>query len=487
MIIHANMVPLFALTMLVGAVVMAYAFSQMRRITEDEPRASVSAGVGASSNFVTRLSAYMNPMVVIGALLGAVVGFAGPMIFMLPLQSCTFEAEREPLDMAFGVVLFLLGAVLLLAGVRWASRLFLDREAAKALTAGQTTLGTFNIGWWVPALLLMPTIVILVVFLYYPLVETFRLSTLLVRLGAPRTIFRCVQNFTGLLEPNGFDPVSLALLLGVVIAVLAYRPLKAAGGFEFRATVIYGAAVFIVFLLLSRVIEEDYAEVLFNTLFISASIVIFGLILGLATAYLAYQPVRGAFIYRTLLIWPYAMSPAIAGIIFFVMFDPVAGVINHIIELLGGQGADWIRDPWLARFAVILTSVWKTLGYNILFYIAGLQTIPPDLVEAASIDGANVWQRFRNIIIPSLSPITFFLIVTNLTYAFFSIFGTIDFLTRGGPTGATSVAIYEVYQIGIRAKDLGGAAAQSLVLFIMVIGVTVFQFRTSGRRVTYGA
>ena len=169
------------------------------------------------------------------------------------------------------------------------------------------------------------------------------------------------------------------------------------------------------------------------------------------------------------------------------MFDPVSGVINHGIELLGGQGADWIRDPWLARFAVIVTSVWKTLGYNILFYIAGLQTVPRDLIEAASIDGANAWQRFRNITIPMLSPITFFLIVTNITYSFFSIFGTIEYLTRGGPVGATSVSIYEIFDIGIRSKDLGAAAAQSIILFILVIGVTVFQFKTKGSRVTYGA
>jgi sn-glycerol 3-phosphate transport system permease protein len=281
-------------------------------------------------------------------------------------------------------------------------------------------------------LLLAPTLAILTVFLYYPLLETFRLSTLLARLGAPRTRFQCVSNFTSLISP-------------------------------------------------------EYGEVLFNTFFIATTIVVVGLILGLAIALLAFQPVRGANIYRTLLIWPYAISPAIAGIIFFVMFDPVAGIINHFIEQLGGTGLEWIRDPWLARFAVIITSIWKTLGYNILFYIAGLQTIPSNLLEAAAIDGANLWQRFLNIIVPGLSPITFFLIVTNITYAFFNIFGTIDYLTRGGPAGATSVSIYEIYLLGIRSKDLGRAAAQSLVLFLLVVIVTILQFRTSGRRVSYGA
>ncbi|MFC1960487.1 carbohydrate ABC transporter permease [Chloroflexota bacterium] len=486
MIIHANMIPFFALTILIGAAYMAYTYDRMRRANEEALAVTEKAENGPPAATPARFGGNIRRIGVAGALIGAAVGFLGPLIFMVPLQSCTFEAERDPIDQGFGLFLFFLGTALLLVGVKYATQFYLNRDRRSLLT-DQTTMGTFKARWWAPLLLLAPTIFILIVFLYYPLIDTFRLSTLLVRLGAPRTIFRCVDNFTELLQPGGFDVVSLALFLGVVIAILAYQPLKNSGGFALRTTLIYGAAVIIGLILLSRIIEEDYAKVLFNTFFISAAIVIFGLGLGLAVAYLAFQPVRGAFIYRTLLVWPYAMSPAIAGIIFFVMFDPVAGVINHIIELLGGQGVDWIRDPWLARFAVIVTSVWKTLGYNVLFYIAGLQTIPSDHVEAASIDGANAWQRFRHIVVPALSPITFFLIVTNLTYAFFNIFGTIDFLTRGGPVGATSVAIYEIYQIGIRSKDLGGAAAQSLVLFIMVIGVTVFQFRTSGSRVTYGA
>ena len=403
MIIHATMIPFFIITAGVGAAYLAHRFQRQQR------------------------------SVVVGGIAGAVAGLVGPWFFMLPLSSCTFEPERESIDYAFGVGLFALGALLAIWGAYWLLQLLSNRDrAADLLLSGQSTAGTFKSTLVVPVILLTPTIAILLIFLYFPVVDTFRLSTLLVRLGAPRTRFQCVANFTSLLDP-------------------------------------------------------DYYEVLFNTFFIAAAIVIVGLIFGLAIAYLAYQPVRGASIYRTLLIWPYAISPAIAGIIFFVMFDPVAGVINHVIRLLGGEGLEWIRDPWLARFAVIVTSVWKTLGYNILFYIAGLQTVPKDLQEAAAIDGANAWQRFRNVVLPALSPITFFLIVTNITYAFFNIFGTIDFLTKGGPAGATSVSIYEIVQLGIRQKDLGRAAAQSIVLFILVIGVTWFQFRTSGRRVTYGA
>jgi len=457
MTFYSNMLPVFIVTAVAGALYIASIFQQFKR--------PVIYGIG----------------------IGAVAGLVGPMIFMTPLDSCTFEAGREPIDFWFGIVLFVLGATLLLAAVRWAVNFWLSGEKMADLVEDQTSMGVYKTSPLIPALLLLPTIIILTFFLYYPLIDTFRLSTLLVKLGAPRTVFRCVSNFTSFLEPSGFDNTALALALGLVIALLAYQPLKDAGGFELRAVIIYISAIVIAAMLLNRIIEPEYREVLFNTFFIAAAIVILGLMLGLAIAYLAFQPVKGAFVYRTLLIWPYAISPAIAGLIFFVMFDPVSGMINHIIELLGGTGLDWIRDRWLARAAVIITSVWKTLGYNILFYIAGLQTVPRDHIEAAHLDGANAWQRFRHVVLPALSPITFFLIVTNLTYAFFNIFGTIDFLTKGGPVGATSVSIYEIVELGIRHKDLGRAAAQSIVLFLMVIGVTVFQFRTSGRRVTYGA
>ena len=373
----------------------------------------------------------MSKSLVLGSVLGAVLGGIGPLLLMIPLNFCTYEEGRERIDVILGLVLFAVGAWIAIGIALWILNLIFDRETRARIAAETSSAGAFRSTFLTPLLLLAPTLVILTVFLYYPLLDTFRLSTLLARLGAPRTRFQCVSNFTSLFS-------------------------------------------------------QDYAGVLFNTFLIATTIVVVGLILGLAIALLAFQPVRGANIYRTLLIWPYAISPAIAGIIFFVMFDPVAGIINHFIKLMGGQGLEWIRDPWLARFAVIITSIWKTLGYNVLFYIAGLQTVPKNLLEAAAIDGANVWQRFRNIIIPALSPITFFLIVTNITYAFFNIFGTIDYLTRGGPAGATSVSIYEIYLLGIRSKDLGRAAAQSLVLFLLVILVTILQFRTSGRQVTYG-
>lgn len=141
----------------------------------------------------------------------------------------------------------------------------------------------------------------------------------------------------------------------------------------------------------------------------------------------------------------------------------------------------------MAILAVVLASVWKSLGFNILFYIAGLQNVPNDLREAAAIDGANTFQRFWLITVPLLSPITFFLVITNVTYAFFDLFGTIDTMTAGGPVGATTTLIYRIYQQGFTEGRVSYAAAQSVILFLLVIGITYLQFRTTARRVTYGA
>ena len=168
-----------------------------------------------------------------------------------------------------------------------------------------------------------------------------------------------------------------------------------------------------------------------------------------------------------------------------MVFNEASGVMNHLIRAGGGTPVQWLQDSTIAPWTIIAASVWKSMGFNILFYIAGLQNVSKDLTEAAAIDGANAFQRFRRVIIPMLSPITFFLVVTNISYAFFDTYGTIDFLTRGGPADATSTMIYRVVDDGINQRDLGAAAAQSLILFMIVIVITLIQFRTSGRRVNY--
>lgn len=315
------------------------------------------------------------------------------------------------------------------------------------------------------------------------------LSTQLVRLGAPQSVDRCVANFTELIGPRSPVTTFAVLLLTIGLfgaaSFIARRGTAAATRWSARLSTL-GVAGVLGFLTLLW--TASYQRVFLVTLIISAGTVVIGLAVSLAIAYLAYQPIRGAGIYRTFLIWPYAISPPIAGLIFFVMFDPNAGIIEHWLNLAFGIDLpNYRQNAQLAQLVVILASVWKTLGYNLLFYIAGLQTVPTDQLEAAMIDGANAWQRFRFVVIPALSPITFFLIVTNLTYAFFDTFGTIDYLTAGGPAGATSVAMYQIYQVAIPGRDLGRGAAQSLLLFLGVVALTMWQFRSTGRRVSYGS
>ncbi|GAB4553187.1 MAG: hypothetical protein OHK0023_22000 [Anaerolineae bacterium] len=365
----------------------------------------------------------------VGAVIGAIGGGIGGQLFMLPLNYCTFEAERKPLDVVIGLVLVATGAAVVLLTLRWLLVVLPSNRTDGS--HGQSGLFRGSITPW---LLLLPTLIILVLFLYYPFLDTFRLSTQLARVGAPRTVFRCVDNFSSLLN------------------------------------------------------ETRYINSVAVTFVIAAATVILGLLLALLIASVAYQPIKGANIYRTLLIWPYALSPAVAGIIFYMIFNQTAGIANALVEsLFGGNGLQWLSTPGLAILVVVLASVWKTTGFNILFYIAGLQNVPNDLREAAAIDGANVIQRFWRITVPMVSPITFFLIITNTTYAFFDIFGTIDTLTTGGPAGATTVMIYRIYEQGVTEGNIGIAAAQSVILFILVIGLTLLQFRTTGRRVNYGA
>jgi sn-glycerol 3-phosphate transport system permease protein len=370
-----------------------------------------------------------NGDMLLGAGIGALGGALGSLVFMIPLDFCTFEVERETADYVFGVILVIAGMMIVLSPLNW----FISRRlSGQSFVSTQTTRGTFK-GVIAPALLLIPTIGILLTFLYYPSLETLRLSTLLARLGARREVFVCVDNFTRL------------------------------------------------------VTDQTYAAIAIRTLWISAAIVVIGLTLSLLIATMAYLPVKGASIYRTLLIWPYAISPAVAGIIFLLMFNPTGGIINHFTQQITGTALGWTNDPKVAPWTVILASVWKSMGYNILFYIAGLQNVPQDLLEAGAIDGANVRQRFLHIVIPQLAPITFFLIVTNSTYAFFETYATIDYLTPGGgPLQSTTTMMYNVVQLGIDNNDLGKAAARSIILFVMVIGFTIIQFRSGGRRAGAG-
>ena len=293
-------------------------------------------------------------------------------------------------------------------------------------------------------LLLTPSLVILTLFLYYPALQSFVISLYRSNLILGTRRFIGLENFE-------------ALLTGPLAPM--------------------------------------YRQVIAQSLIFSVAVVGLGLSVSLALAILANQPVRGARVYRLLLIWPFALSPAVAGVIFSFLFNPEVGAVNQLLDWALGIKPRWLDTPVLAFGLVVLASIWKNIGYNIVFYLAALQNIPGSLTEAAEIDGANAWQRFWSITFPLLSPMTFFLVFTNLTYSFFETFGLIDILTRGGPVGPvpfdnaglTTTMIYRLYGDGFGGNgNLGFAAAQGVVLLLTVAAITVLQFRYGSRNVQYG-
>jgi sn-glycerol 3-phosphate transport system permease protein len=209
-----------------------------------------------------------------------------------------------------------------------------------------------------------------------------------------------------------------------------------------------------------------------------------GLVIALALAVFADRVVRGAGAYKTLMICPYAIAPAIAAVLWMFLFNPTLGVIAFWLKR---SGVDWnyLLNDGQAMLLVVIAATWKQISYNFLFFLAGLQSIPKSLIEAAAIDGAGPGRRFATIVFPLLSPTTFFLLVVNVAYAFFDTFAIIDAATSGGPGQATEILVYKVYKDGIKGLDYGGSGAQSVVLMTIVIVLTVAQFRYVERKVNY--
>jgi sn-glycerol 3-phosphate transport system permease protein len=209
-----------------------------------------------------------------------------------------------------------------------------------------------------------------------------------------------------------------------------------------------------------------------------------GLVTSLTLAYFADRAIRSALVFRTLLIWPYAVAPAIAGVLWMFLFNPSIGIITWWLSRIG---VDWnhLLHSGQAMTLVVITAVWKQISYNFIFFLAGLQAIPRSLIEAAAIDGAGHWRTFRSIVVPLLSPTLFFLLVVNIVYAFFETFAIIDAVTAGGPGKSTEILVYKVYSDGFKGLDLGGSAAQSVILMVIVIALTFVQFRFVERRVRY--
>jgi sn-glycerol 3-phosphate transport system permease protein len=227
-----------------------------------------------------------------------------------------------------------------------------------------------------------------------------------------------------------------------------------------------------------------YLDSMLVTAAFSVSVSVLALLSALFLAVQADRVIHGEMAYKTLLIWPYAVAPAVAGVLWLLLFNPTLGVLPFMLR---GFGYDWnhVLNGGEAFALVVIAAAWKQISYNFLFFLAGLQAIPKSMIEAAAIDGARAAKRFWTIVFPLLSPTTFFLIVVNIVYAFFDTFGIIHAVTQGGPAGATNILVYKVFNDGFIGLDLGGSAAQSVVLMAIVIALTVFQFRYIERKVHY--
>jgi sn-glycerol 3-phosphate transport system permease protein len=283
-----------------------------------------------------------------------------------------------------------------------------------------------------------------------------------------------------------FLPYALLLPQIVITIVFFYWPASQAVWQSFLLQDAFGLQTSFVWLdnyreLLS---QPDYYRTIVTTLFFSGAVALLSLSCALLLATQADKSLAGAGVYRTLLIWPYAVAPAVAGVLWAFMFQPSLGVLARGLR---DMGIDW--NPLLngnhAMTMVVLAATWKQISYNFLFFLAGLQSIPKSVIEAAAIDGAGPMRRFWTIVFPLLSPTTFFLIVVNIVYAFFDTLGTIDAMTGGGPAKATETLVYKVYADGKLGGDLGGSAVQSVILMVIVIGLTAVQFRYVEKKVTY--
>ena len=230
--------------------------------------------------------------------------------------------------------------------------------------------------------------------------------------------------------------------------------------------------------------DPNYVSSFKITMVFSALVAFLGLAISLLLAVCADLVLRGASAYKTFLIVPYAVAPAVAGVLWMFIFNPTLGVLSYVMRMFG---IDWnyLVDADQALTLLVIAAVWKQVSYNFIFFLAGLQAIPKSLLEAAAMDGAGPFRRFWTVVFPLLSPTTFFLLVMNIVYAFFDTFAIVDATTMGGPGQDTNILVYKVFVDGFRNMDFGGSAAQSVILMVMVIILTVIQFRFIERRVNY--
>lgn len=284
---------------------------------------------------------------------------------------------------------------------------------------------------WLPYALVTPQVAVTVVFFFWPAFDSLRLSLYRASPFGDRLIFVGLANFRRLASDGGY-------------------------------------------------VKSALTSVLF-----AGMVTVIGLGLALLLASLASARIRGLAVYRSLLLWPYGIAPAMAGIIWLFVFHPSYGILPYLLSFVTTYQFNWLLKGWVALALVIAAAVWKQFGYNLAFYLAGLQAIDRAVLEAASVDGAGPLRKFFAVTFPLLSPITFFLVTLNMTFAFFETFGLIHAVTQGGPGDATSILVYRAWKDGFENLQLGLSAAESVVLMVVVIGITALQFRYAERKVTY--
>jgi sn-glycerol 3-phosphate transport system permease protein len=231
--------------------------------------------------------------------------------------------------------------------------------------------------------------------------------------------------------------------------------------------------------------DPAYLRSAATTFIFSFFVTFVGMGLALLLAALANAKIRGLTVYRTLLLWPYGIAPAVAGIIWLFIFHPSYGILPYVLSFVTNYQFNWFLKGWVALVLITAAAVWKQFGYNLAFYLAGLQGIPGAVLEAASVDGAGPIRRFFSMTFPLLSPVTFFLFTLNMTFAFFETFGLVHSVTQGGPGDATAIMVYKAWKDGFEGLQLGLSAAQSVVLMAVVILLTAFQFRYTEKKVVY--
>ena len=284
---------------------------------------------------------------------------------------------------------------------------------------------------WLPYLLVAPQMAVTVLFFFWPALKSLQLSVYRVSPFGDNSTFVGLENFTKLLA----DP--------------------------------------------------DYYASVINSFIFAGGVTVFAVLAALILAGLVTQKIRGLAVYRTLLLWTYGIAPPVAGIIFLFIFHPSYGIMPYFLSFVTAYDFNWLLKGWVAMTLVIAATAWTHLGYNIAFYIAGLLAIPASVMEAADVDGAGPVRRFTAVVFPLVSPITFYLVVLNMVFAFFESFGVIDAVTKGGPGRATEIMVYKLYKDGFIGLNLGSSGAQSVILMALVILLTVLQFRFAEKKVTY--